>query len=50
MPSDFLADSPLNWDEIIDEDDDNENWADPGGLSGGRSCAGDGNDNDNSEG
>lgn len=23
---------PLNWDEIIEEDDDNENWADRGSL------------------
>jgi hypothetical protein len=33
--------------EIIDEDDDDDNWADPGVLSGGRSCPGDGNENDN---
>jgi len=49
-PGDFLAVGPLNWDEIIDEDGDDENWADPGGSSGGRSCPGDGNDNDDSEG
>jgi len=47
---DFLVIKPLNWDEIIDEDDDDENWADSGGPSGGRSCPGDGNDNDNGEG
>jgi hypothetical protein len=36
---------------IIDEDhDDDENWADPGAPSGGRSQPGDGNHNDNSEG
>jgi hypothetical protein len=49
-PGDILAVRPLNWDEIIDEDDADENWADPGALSGGRSCPGDGNDNDNGEG
>ena len=49
-PGDFLAVRPLNWDEIFDEDDDDENWADPGGPSGGRSRPGDGNDNDDSEG
>jgi len=46
----FLAIRPLNLNEIIDEDDDDENWADPGGPSGGRSHPGDGNDNDDSEG
>jgi len=35
---------------IIDEDDDDENWADPGALSSGRSPPGDGNGNDNGEG
>jgi len=49
-PGDFLAVSPLNCDEIIDEDDDDENWADHGAPSGGRSRPGDGNDNDNGEG
>jgi len=49
-PSDFLAVIALNWDEIIDEDDGDENWADPGAPSGGRSRPGDGNDNDNGEG
>jgi hypothetical protein len=49
-PGDFLAVKRLNWDEIIDEDDDDENWADPGGLSSGRSHPGDGNDNDDSQG
>jgi len=49
-PGDFLAVRPLNWDEIIDEDDDDENWADPGAPTGGRSRPGDGNDNDNGEG
>jgi len=49
-PGDFLAVRPLNRDEIFDEDDDDEDWADPGAPSGGRSRPGDGNDNDNSEG
>jgi len=49
-PGDFLAIRQLNWDEIIDEDDDDENWADPGVPSSGRSRPGDGNDNDNGEG
>ena len=49
-PGDFLAVRPLNWDEIIDEDDDDDNWADPGVPSGGRSRPSDGNDNDDSEG
>jgi hypothetical protein len=26
---------PLHWDETIDEDDDDDNWADPGAPSGG---------------
>ena len=33
-PGDFLAIRQLNWDEIIDEDDDDENWSDPGVSSG----------------
>jgi len=48
-PGDFLAVRPLNWDEIINEDDDDDNWADPGAPSGGRSHPGDGNNNDISE-
>jgi hypothetical protein len=48
-PGDFLAVRPLNSDKIICEDDDERNWADLGVLSGGRSRAGDGNDNDNGE-
>ncbi|KAF8539101.1 hypothetical protein BDD12DRAFT_883297 [Trichophaea hybrida] len=46
----FLAVRPLHWEEIIDEDDDDENWADPGAPRSGSSCPGDSNDNDNSEG
>jgi len=49
-PGDFLTVRPLNWDEIIDEDDDDENWADPGAPSGGRCRPGNDNDNDNGEG
>ena len=37
-------------DDIIDEDGDDVNWADPGGPSGGRGCPGNGNDNENGEG
>jgi hypothetical protein len=48
-PGDFLGVRPLNWDEIIDKDDDDDNWADPGAPRGGRSRPGDGNDNDNGE-
>jgi len=29
-PGESLAVSPLNWDEIIDQDDGDENWVDPG--------------------
>jgi len=47
---DFLAVRPLNWDEIIDDDDDDENWADPRAPSGGRSRPGDDNHNDDGEG
>jgi len=36
----------VNWDERLDKVDDDDNWADPGAPSGGRSCPGDGNDND----
>jgi len=49
-PGDFLAVRPLNWDEIIDEDDDDEYWAGLGVPSGVRSHPGDGNDNDDSDG
>jgi len=47
---DFLALRPLNWDEIINEDDDDENWGDPGAPSSGRSCPSNGCDNHNGEG
>jgi hypothetical protein len=36
-PGNFLAIRPLNWDEIIDKDDYDDNWADPGAPSGGSS-------------
>ena len=49
-PGDFLAVRPLNWDEIIDKDDVDENWADPGALTGGWSHPADDNDNDDGEG
>jgi len=49
-PVDFLAVRLLNWDEIIYEDDNDENWADPGVLSGSRNHHGRGHDNDNGEG
>jgi hypothetical protein len=34
---DFMAVRPLNWDAIIDMDDDDEGWADSGAPSSGRS-------------
>jgi len=49
-PGNFLAVGSLNWDEIISEDGNDENWADPGAPSSGRSCPRDGNDNDNDDG
>jgi hypothetical protein len=48
-PGNFLGVRPLNWDEIIDEDDDDENWADPRAPSGGWSRPGNDTDNDNGE-
>jgi len=49
-PVDFLAVRPLNWDEIVKEDDDDEDLADPGAPSSGRCRHGDGSDNDDGEG
>jgi len=43
-PGYFLAIGPLNWHKIIDEDDDDENWADPESV--GWSCHSHGNHND----
>jgi len=44
-PGDFLAVTPLYWDEIIDEDDDDDNRADPVALSGGMNRPGYTNEN-----
>jgi hypothetical protein len=41
---------PLNWDEIVDADDDDKNWGDSGVPRSGRSCRSDGNDNDDGDG
>jgi len=49
-PGNFRAVRPPNWDEIIVEDDDNDNWADPRAPHSGRSCPDEGNDNENGEG
>jgi len=49
-PGNFLAIRPLNWDEIIDNNDDGENQADRGAPSSRRSSPGDCNDNDNGKG
>jgi len=49
-PGDILAVRPLNWDEILHEHGDYENWVDPGAPSGGSTRPGDGNDNEDSEG
>jgi len=49
-PGGFLGVRLLNWDEIIDEDDDDEYSADSGEPSGGRDHSGDGDDNDDSDG
>ena len=49
-PGNFLAVRPLNWDEMIEEDDMEENWADPGAPSSGTNRPGIGNDNDDGEG
>ena len=49
-PGSFLAIRPLNWDKIINDDNDDENAVDPGVPSFGSSCPRDGNDNDDNEG
>jgi len=49
-PGDFLAVRPLKLDEVLDEYDDDEIWVDPRLPSGGRSCPGDSNDNDDGKG
>jgi hypothetical protein len=50
QPGDCLAGRLVNWDEIIDKDDDNDNWADTGATSTGPSRPGDNNDNDHGDG
>jgi len=45
-PGHFLPIRPLKWDEIIDKDNDDEYWVEPGAPSSGRCLPGDGNDND----
>jgi hypothetical protein len=42
-PGDFLVVRPLNSNEIIDKEDDNDNWADPRAPSDGRIRPSDGN-------
>jgi hypothetical protein len=49
VPGYFLAVRQLHWNEIIDDNDYDKNWLDPGTPSGGRSRPGNGNDNDNGE-
>jgi len=49
-PGDFMPVRQLNWDEIIHENDDDENCADPGAPHSGSSHAGDDNNNDDGEG
>jgi hypothetical protein len=49
-PATFLAVRSLNWDEIFEEDDDGENWADPDGPSSGCSCPRDGSYNHDRDG
>jgi hypothetical protein len=49
-PVDFLAVTPLNRDGMVNEEDDDDHWADPGEPSGGSSHSSDGNGNDVSEG
>jgi hypothetical protein len=45
-----MAVGPLNWNQIINENDDDDSCADPSALSGGRSQPSNGNGNDDSEG
>jgi len=49
-PSDSLAVRLLNWDEIINKEDGDQNWPDPRVPSGGRNHPGNGNDNEDSKG
>jgi hypothetical protein len=47
---DFLAIRPLTWEELIDADNDDMNWVDPGAPGSGRSRPSHRNDNDDCEG
>jgi hypothetical protein len=49
-PTNFLAVRPRNWNQIIDKDFDENNWAGLRASSGRQSHPGDDNDNDKSEG
>jgi hypothetical protein len=49
-PSDILEIGPLNQTDRIHEDEDDQDWADPGQPSGGKSHPGDDNNDDNSKG
>jgi len=49
-PGDVLAVRPLNRDEMINHDYDDENWVHPGVPSGGKNHPSDGNDNNHGEG
>jgi hypothetical protein len=49
-PGDFLTVRPLKWNEIINKDDDAENWADHRAPRSGRNRHGDGNQSDDGEG
>jgi len=48
-PGRFLAVGPLNWEEIIDKDDDDDNWPDPAAPGCGTNRPSNGNDNDDGE-
>jgi len=50
QPGNFLAVRPPNWDEIIDEDDDEENWVDPAAPCSAKYRHDNDNDNDDGEG
>jgi hypothetical protein len=49
-PGHFLALRPLDWDEIMNEVDGDENWANRAAPSGGRCCPSEGNDHYDREG
>jgi hypothetical protein len=50
MPGNLLAITPLNWNEIIDEEQDDDNWADARAPSSGKSSPTHGNDTNDVEG